>query len=38
MDEILYQDDGVTLTNTYITLNKYYFPLATSKSIMFTDI
>jgi hypothetical protein len=37
-DEILYQDEYITLTNTYITINKYYFPLATSKTIIFTDI
>jgi len=34
----LYQDDGIMLSNTYILIKKYYFPLATSKTIMFTDV
>jgi hypothetical protein len=37
-EEILYKDDGVTLTNTYIQINKYYFPLATSKLVLFDEI
>lgn len=37
-DEILYQDDGLILSNTYILIKKYYFPLATSKTILFSDV
>lgn len=37
-ENILYQDEGVVLTPTYILIKKYYFPLATSKTIMFSEV
>lgn len=38
MSEILYHDPQVTVYKELIVINKYYFPLATSKTIMFSDI
>ena len=38
MAEVLYFDNQVTLYRDLIVINKYYFPLATSKTIMFSDI
>lgn len=38
METVLYEDQFVVITNLYITIQKYYFPLATSKTIMFSDI
>lgn len=38
MCEVLYSDSYITLTSLYILINKYYFPLATSKTILFSDI
>ncbi|ORX87449.1 hypothetical protein BCR32DRAFT_324431 [Anaeromyces robustus] len=34
----LYEDKYVKITNTHISLKKYYFPSFTSKNIAFTDI
>ena len=38
MSEILYHDAQVTIYRELILINKYYFPLATSKTIMFSEI
>ena len=38
MTEILYQDKQVTIYKELMVINRYYFPLATSKTIMFGDI
>lgn len=38
MAGILYQDKHVTVYSELLVINKYYFPLATSKTIMFADI
>lgn len=38
MSEILYVDPQVTVYRELIVINKYYFPLATSKTIMFDEI
>lgn len=38
MSEILYTDKQVTVYKELIVINKYYFPLATSKTILFSDI
>lgn len=38
MATILYQDKVVTLYDGLIVLHKYYFPLATSKTIILSDI
>ena len=35
---ILYQDKHITITDFGIIINKYYFPLATSKTILFQEI
>lgn len=35
---MLYQDKYVTITEYSLTIRKYYFPLATSKSIMFSEM
>ena len=35
---ILYQDNLITITDICIIVNKYYFPLATSKTILFSEI
>jgi hypothetical protein len=36
--QILYEDRHVKITNTYIQIRRYYFPLATSKTIMRREI
>jgi len=36
--QLLYKDHTVFITDTYITIYNYYFPLATSKTIMFNEI
>lgn len=36
--QVLYKDHTVLITDTYLTIFKYYFPLATSKTIMFNEI
>jgi len=38
MSEILYADKQITLHKDLIVINKYYFPLATSKTIFFSEI
>ena len=38
MSEILYQDSQITLYKELIVIKKYYFPLATSKTILAQDI
>lgn len=38
MTEILYHDNQVTIYKELMVIKKYYFPLATSKTIMFSDI
>ena len=38
VDVPLYEDDGVVLDETGLTLRRYYFPLATSKRIPYADI
>lgn len=38
MAEVLYFDKQVTVYKDLILINKYFFPLATSKTIMFSDI
>jgi len=38
MSEVLYFDKQVTVYRDLIVINKYFFPLATSKTIMFSDI
>jgi len=38
MSEILYQDGQVVVYKELIVINKYFFPLATSKTILFNDI
>ncbi len=38
MTEVLYYDSQVTVYKDLIVINKYYFPLATSKTILFSDI
>ena len=35
---ILYEDEFVIVTEICISLRKYYFPLATSKTLLFTDM
>ena len=35
---ILYQDKYIIITDFCIIINKYYFPLATSKTILFNEI
>lgn len=35
---VLYKDHTVEIGDCYLTIFKYYFPLATSKTIMFSDI
>jgi hypothetical protein len=32
----LYEDAGVIVTRDYILIKKYYFPLATSKTILYS--
>ena len=38
MTEILYQDRQVIIYKELIVINRYYFPLATSKTILFADM
>lgn len=38
MSEILYHDAQVTIYKELLIIKKYYFPLATSKTIMISDI
>ena len=38
MSEVLYFDKQVTIYRDLIVINKYYFPLATSKTILIKDI
>jgi hypothetical protein len=38
MSEVQYEDEQVTVYRELIVINKYYFPLATSKTIMFDEI
>jgi len=38
MSEILYHDSQVTVYKELIVISKYYFPLATSKTILFSEI
>jgi len=38
MTQILYQDKQVTVYKELLVINKYYFPLATSKTILFSDM
>jgi hypothetical protein len=38
MSEILYHDNQITIYKELIVINKYFFPLATSKTILFSDI
>jgi hypothetical protein len=38
MTEVLYFDKQITLYRDLIVINKYYFPLATSRTIMFSEI
>lgn len=35
---ILYEDKLITITDFCIVINKYYFPLATSKTILFSEM
>ena len=35
---VLYEDKYCQITVAYIIIYKYYFPLATSKTIMFEDV
>jgi hypothetical protein len=37
-EKILYEDKHCRVTELYITIYKYFFPLATSKTIMFEEI
>lgn len=34
----LYEDEGVVVTRDYILIKKYYFPLATSKTILYPEL
>ena len=36
--DILYEDEFCTISNLCIVIRKYYFPLATSKTILFNEI
>jgi len=38
MTDFLYRDKRVTIYPSLLVINKYYFPLATSKTIMFDQI
>ena len=35
---VLYEDKFITITDVCIIVHKYYFPLATSKTILFNEI
>ncbi len=37
-EQILYEDAGLIVTPSYILIRKYYFPLATSKTILFSEV
>ena len=34
----LYEDNYCQVTDSYITIKKYYFPLPTSKTILYEDV
>ena len=36
--KILYEDKFITITEAYLTIKKYYFPLGTSKTIFFNEM
>ncbi len=36
--KILYEDKYVTITDCYILIKKYYIPLMTSKTVLFSEI
>jgi len=38
MSEILYEDSQIAVYKELILIKKYFFPLATSKTILFTEI
>ena len=38
MTDILYYDEQVTVYQDLMVIKKYYFPLATSRTIMFSDV
>ena len=38
MSEVLYFDEQVTIYKDLIVIKKYYFPLATSKTILIQDL
>jgi len=38
MTKVLYEDKQITLYQEMIVINKYYFPLATSKTILIDEI
>lgn len=38
MSSILYEDKQVTITSDYVQIRKYYFPLATSRTILYTEV
>lgn len=38
MTEKLYSDSSVTIYKELIVINKYYFPLATSRTILFSEM
>jgi hypothetical protein len=38
MADILYKDKQVTVCKDLLIINKYYFPLATSRTILFSEI
>ena len=38
MSEVLYFDNQVTIYKDLIVIEKYYFPLATSRTILIEDI
>ena len=38
INEILYQDETIVVTNRYIEINKYYYPLNKKKIIFFNNI
>jgi len=38
MSEILYEDSQIAVYKELIFIKKYFFPLATSKTILFTEI
>ena len=38
VEKILYEDKSITITNTHIFIRKYYVPLMTSKTILFSEM